>query len=122
MVLGFALSVASPVFGALGLAAFITGLAGMGAGVAAIYCGALYYALSVGSAEVDAGGKHEAVIGLGYTIGPTLGLVALGLSASPGTEADPERFRLRSIALTAAAAGAIGLWGWRVARRHRPQN
>lgn len=122
MVLGFALSVASPVFGALGLAAFITGLAGMGAGVAAIYCGALYYALSVGSAEVDAGGKHEAVIGLGYTIGPTLGLVALGLSASPGTEADPERFRLWSIALTAAAAGAIGLWGWRVARRHRPQN
>lgn len=122
MVAGFALSVAAPMFGPFALATFIAGLAGMGAGVAAIYCGALYYALSVGASEVDAGGKHEAVIGMGYTIGPVLGLMALGLASSPGTEPDPERFRLWSIALIAAAAAGVGFWGWRVARARRPRD
>lgn len=119
MVTGFALAVGAPVFGQAGLGVFIAGLALMGAGVAAIYCGALYYALSVGSSEVDAGGKHEAVIGLGYSVGPMLGLGALSLASSGGTEPDPEAFRLWTIALVAASSVAIGLWGWRVAKRTR---
>ena len=90
MLAGFTLCIASGSLGdSLGLAALITGLAIFGAGVAAIYCAALYYALEVGAAAVDAGGMHEALIGVGYTVGPALGLGALGLTpqAAPGSSA-----------------------------------
>jgi hypothetical protein len=120
MVAGFAATVASPAFGPAGVAALVAGLALMGAGVAAVYCGALYYALAVGSAEVDAGGRHEAVIGMGYFTGPLLGLAALTLAGpdpSGGTEADPEAFRLWTIGLVGFAAVAAGVWGWRIATR-----
>jgi MFS family permease len=56
-----------------GWAALVVGLLGLfaiGVGAASIYCGALYYVLEVGSAQVEAGGSHEALIGVGYTIGP----------------------------------------------------
>lgn len=56
-----------------GWAALVVGLSGLfaiGVGAASIYCGALYYVLEVGSAQVEAGGSHEALIGVGYTIGP----------------------------------------------------
>lgn len=120
MILGFALTVGAPALGGLALTSFITGLALTGCGVAAIYCGALYYAMAVGTAGVDAGGKHEAVIGLGYTIGPLLGLGALGIAGfRPGdpNAGDPESFRLWTIGLTALSAGLLGAWGYRVARR-----
>lgn len=119
MVIGFVLTVGAPVFGpGTGLGLFIAGLALMGTGIAIIYCGALYYAMAVGSAGVDAGGKHEAVIGMGYTVGPALGLIALALSSTgPGTEPDPERFRVWTIALIAVTAGGAGVWGWFLARR-----
>ncbi|HVZ93343.1 MAG TPA: hypothetical protein VG797_02420 [Phycisphaerales bacterium] len=52
------------------------GLAVFGVGLGAIYSAAFYYAMEVGSAAVDAGGKHEALIGLGYTAGPLAGLGA----------------------------------------------
>lgn len=121
MVLGFALTVFSPAVGGAGVGLWIllAGLGLMGVGVAAIYCGALYYAMAVGSAEVDAGGKHEAVIGLGYTAGPMLGVVALGLSSAGGTDPDPEAFRVWSIVLISLASAGIGAWGWRVASRRR---
>ena len=126
MVLGFALTVFSPAMagdapdgGGIALWMLLIGLSLMGVGVAAIYCGALYYAMAVGSAEVDASGKHEAVIGLGYTAGPMLGLVALGLSSTGGTEPNPESFRVWTIVLISLAAAGIGAWGWRVASRHR---
>lgn len=121
MVLGFGLTVAAPVLGSLALPCFIAGLVGMGAGVAAIYCGALYYAMAVGSAGIDAGGKHEAVIGLGYTLGPGLGLAALAFAGftPSGTGGSDDAFRAWTIALTASAAVLLGLWGYRVARRAR---
>ncbi|MGH7130349.1 MAG: hypothetical protein ACREJO_00170 [Phycisphaerales bacterium] len=90
MLAGFTLCIASGSLGdSLGLAALISGLAIFGAGVAAIYSAALYYALEVGAAAVDAGGMHEALIGVGYTVGPALGLGALGLTphAEPGSSA-----------------------------------
>jgi hypothetical protein len=46
------------------------GLAMFGAGHGTIYYAGLYYAMAVGGAEVDAGGRFEALIGLGYVIGP----------------------------------------------------
>ncbi len=50
------------------------GLAMLGVGIGAVYAAAIYYALETGSTDVDAGGKHEAMIGAGYTVGPMLGL------------------------------------------------
>jgi hypothetical protein len=59
-----------------GLSLQLTGLAAFGLGMATVYCGAIYYALEVGHAQVDAGGTHEALIGVGYTVGPACGLAA----------------------------------------------
>ena len=66
---GFALVVGVP-----SLATIIVGLALFGVGHGIIYYAALYYALRVGKAEVDAGSIHESLIGLGYVIGPAAGL------------------------------------------------
>ena len=60
----------------LGAGVVVLGLVCFGLGMAAIYCGAIYYAMEVGSAEVEAGGAHEALIGVGYTAGPLCGLAA----------------------------------------------
>ena len=50
-----------------------------GTGHARIYLGSLYDAMEVGKAQVDAGGTHEALIGLGYMLGPVLGISILML-------------------------------------------
>jgi len=55
------------------------GFIALGAGLAIIYYAALYYGLAVGHAEVDAGGTHEALIGLGYTLGPALTLISYAM-------------------------------------------
>jgi hypothetical protein len=73
---GFAAVVVAPLLPGGGLAALLGGLAVFGMGMATIYTGALYYAMEVGAAEVDAGGMHETLIGVGYTLGPACGLVA----------------------------------------------
>jgi hypothetical protein len=76
---GFAATVLSKEAGSIGL--LIGGLATFGVGMAVIYAGAIYYALEVGQAEVQAGGKHEALIGVGYTVGPGIFLMAtIGVS------------------------------------------
>jgi hypothetical protein len=66
---GFAL-----VVGVKSVPALVLGLALFGAGHGIIYYAALYYALRVGSAQIDAGSVHEGLIGLGYVIGPAAGL------------------------------------------------
>jgi hypothetical protein len=81
---GFALCVFAHTLGTgAGLAVVSLGLAFFGIGMAAIYCGAIYYAMEVGSAQVDAGGAHEALIGVGYTAGPLCGLAA-GFAVTQG--------------------------------------
>ncbi len=57
-------------------------LFGLAAGVA--YCAALYYALIVKNASVDAGGAHESLIGLGFAVGPLAGLAGHALAAPAG--------------------------------------
>tara|TARA_R110000737_G_scaffold2923_13_gene9663 strand:+ start:176520 stop:177806 length:1287 start_codon:yes stop_codon:yes gene_type:complete len=82
MMLGFALAMVSPNVGiaevdqvnVTGVILLVAGLSLAGVGIAATYYGALYYAMAVGNADVDAGGKHEAFIGVGYTVGPLCGL------------------------------------------------
>jgi len=71
MLVGFAGVILAPDVLWMGVA-----LAAFGVGLGGVYAGALYYAMEVGAAEVDAGGKHEALIGVGYTIGPLAGLIA----------------------------------------------
>lgn len=77
---GFAAALLSPLAanGAvswLGISILGGGLAVFAVGMALNYTAAIYYAMAVGNAEVDAGGKHEALIGVGYTVGPLCGLV-----------------------------------------------
>ncbi|MEA2698809.1 MAG: hypothetical protein QOI66_3080 [Myxococcales bacterium] len=52
----------------------MAGLVIFGAGMGLTYYSALYYSMAVGHAAVDAGGTFEALIGLGYFLGPLLGL------------------------------------------------
>jgi hypothetical protein len=47
-----------------------------------VYTAALYYALVVKNGSVDAGGAHEALIGLGFAIGPGSGLIGQALAES----------------------------------------
>lgn len=89
-----------------------------GIGIGTIYAAALYYAMEVGAAEVDAGGKHEAMIGMGYTIGPALGLAAVFLTR--GAKAEDAAFSSTLAALTLVVAGlfVIGtIWSARRAMR-----
>ena len=53
-------------------------LFGLAAGVA--YFAALYYAMVVKNAAVQAGSAHESVIGLGFVAGPAAGLVGAALA------------------------------------------
>jgi hypothetical protein len=69
MTVGFGLVVAGPT-----LSFMLAGFAVMGAGVGVVYYAALYYAMSVGRAQVEAGGTHEGLIGAGYAVGPIAGL------------------------------------------------
>lgn len=81
---GFTLAILSPEIaaGTMGVVVLVIGLLLFGAGAAAVYCGALYYGLEVGAAEVEAGGMHEAMIGVGYTLGPASGLLPAWLVAT----------------------------------------
>ncbi len=65
----------------------VIGLAFFGAGHGIIYYAALYYALRVGSAGIDAAGTHEALIGLGYVVGPAAGLCGFLLGGGGWTVA-----------------------------------
>jgi hypothetical protein len=78
---GVALSLLSTSFGGV-----VLGLVLLGSGMGLTYYATLYYSLVVGHSEVDAGGGFEALIGLGYMIGPSLGLLGRALPglALPG--------------------------------------
>jgi len=82
ILVGFGVAVMAPTLPRLGVSnatsvvVLVSGLAVYGLGKAAVYMAALYYGLAVGKSEVQAGGKHEALIGCGYTIGPACGLAA----------------------------------------------
>jgi len=99
------LSFALIVFGdALPLMLLGEGLFGLCA--AFCYTSALYYALVVQNASVDAGGAHEALIGLGFVIGPGAGLLGQVLGSSGlGANAGMLLAMLPIILVCATAAG-----------------
>jgi MFS family permease len=114
---GFAGIVLAPMVPAgLAMPALVAGLIAFGLGMAGIYAAALYYAMEVGQAEVDAGGTHEALIGVGYTVGPICGLV-------PSYAAQQGAIDLGSVSplmlgsVTVIAVTAISGSAWTVKRR-----
>lgn len=125
---GFALAVGAPRLAmgmptSLGIACMLLGLAAFGAGMATIYAAALYYAMEVGAAEVDAGGAHEALIGLGYTLGPLIGLAALAMTAPPSspnqTNTLPVSFETLVILLVTALSLAAAFAAFALAAKRR---
>ena len=98
----------------------IAGLALFGAGMALTYYAALYYSLSVGHGAVDAGGNFEALIGLGYCVGPMLGLAGqvVGGRAEGGAGSATVLFTW----LVAAAVGTLALRPYLSARGRRRGN
>jgi MFS family permease len=117
MAVGFACTVA-----ATGITMVLLGLALFGIGLGIIYYAAIYYALAVGRAAVDAGGTHEALIGLGYTIGPLIGLIALSASGQGRTEdlATTEGAWIIALVISVVILGGLGaVLPYRRARERR---
>ncbi|MBL8764331.1 MAG: hypothetical protein JNM07_08695 [Phycisphaerae bacterium] len=69
------------------LALLLISLIAFGTGAAAIYTAALYYVMETKTKKVDAGGSHEALIGVGYTTGPLCGLAAAAFEGQGGAAA-----------------------------------
>lgn len=76
MTLGFGLVVTG-----ISIPLMVIGLSIFGVGMGIVYYAALYYAMSVGHAEVQAGGTHEGLIGVGYSVGPLTGLLGLTIAS-----------------------------------------
>ena len=72
----FASAIASPWLAGLLAAEAVFGLT-----MGMAYYAALYYAIVIRNASVGAGGAHEGLIGLGFTLGPAAGLIGHGLAA-----------------------------------------
>lgn len=62
----------------------LLGLGMFGTGQGLVYYSALYYGMAVGHAKVESGGMHEAVIGIGFLIGPALGLLGQSFTGDAG--------------------------------------
>jgi hypothetical protein len=122
---GFASAVLSPPIArisdpAVGTTALILGLLVFGAGMGTIYCSALYYAMEVGSAEVQAGGTHEALIGAGYMGGPLCLLAAnwaVGWSRSSAPAEPPVSLNALTVLLVSCIALGLTAWSIRTSRR-----
>lgn len=116
LVVAFGISIcATLIGGTAGFVALLVGLALFGGTMAVIYSAALYYALEVGRSDVDAGGTHEALIGVGYTIGPLMGL-GTSYAASRGSLSEDAAQGLVLGAVLLLAAGVAGLVVRRVRR------
>jgi hypothetical protein len=101
-----------------GLVPVVIGEVLFGAAAGLLYTAALYYAQIVQNASVDAGGAHEALIGLGYALGPGAGLVgtALAHGAGPGSGGYAEGMSMATLPLVAVCSCAAL---WQLLRRKR---
>ncbi len=107
LAVGFAITMAAPT-----LAVALAGLVVLGVGVGVIYYAALYYAMSVGRAEIDAGGSHEAMIGIGYALGPAAGLIGLWIARTTDAISQPTAI----IAIVWLILVVGGVLAWRMTR------
>jgi hypothetical protein len=84
------------------LGTVVAGLALFGSGMGLIYYAAIYYTMATGHAAVDASGTFEALIGLGYCLGPLLGL------AGHATAGDSARAASTTMIFTAIVTTLVG--------------
>jgi len=123
---GFAVAVLAPLTVHLGFsnwsatALLMCGLFLFGTGKATVYAGALYYAMEVGSAEVEAGGAHEALIGVGYTVGPLCGLLPT-LALERGLLPDDRYFQPIVLGTVSLIAAGVAVTVIRKIRYHTTQ-
>jgi hypothetical protein len=82
-------------------------LCGLSAGM--VYHAALYYAMVVKNASVEAGGGHEGFIGLGFIVGPIAGLFSASLSGYLGSEAGGMTLGLLPFMLACSAVAVLTL-------------
>jgi hypothetical protein len=82
----------------------VAGLLVYGVGMGLTYYASLYYSMAVGHGAVAAGGTFEALIGIGYCVGPLLGIAGHAV-------AGPDRAGRATVALTwmLAAIAARGV-------------
>jgi hypothetical protein len=82
----------------------VAGLLVYGVGMGLTYYASLYYSMAVGHGAVAAGGTFEALIGVGYCVGPLLGIAGHAV-------AGPDRAGRATVALTwmLAAIAARGV-------------
>jgi len=109
---GFSATLLAPDLGAAALPCVILALLAFGTGLAALYTAALYYAFEVGGDE--GGGSHEALIGLGYSVGPTCGLLVCALENGGWLGPIGRDGALLVVITLLCLAGA--LYAWRVRR------
>ena len=78
LALGFVGCVLSPLIPnqSIAITCLSISLALFGAAMGTIYTAAIYYAMEVGQGEIDSGAIHETLIGVGYALGPALGIGA----------------------------------------------
>ena len=91
-------------------------------GIAAgtIYYGALYYAMVVKNASVEGGGAHEGLIGLGFVIGPAIGLVGIMLQSQlHGDKVLGNLIGVGPILLLCTVAAILPLWKLRRSKSSR---
>jgi predicted MFS family arabinose efflux permease len=84
-----------------------------GAAAGMTYYAALYYAMVVQNAAVEAGGAHEGLIGSGFAVGPAIGLV--GISVGGAATGSPGLMAATTAPFLILCAVA-GLWTLRKAR------
>jgi hypothetical protein len=98
---GFALVLLASSLGMLAAGLFV-----FGAGMGLTYYSALYYSMAVGHAAVEAGGTFEALIGVGYFVGPMIGIAGQLVASGPAAHA-------RALSATVGLAWAVAaVGGW----------
>jgi hypothetical protein len=108
---GFGAVVLAPDLGASALLVVAIALCLFGFGLAALYTAALYYAFEVGGS--DGGASHEALVGLGYSIGPSCGLAVCALERAGTIQATSRDGVLLAVITTLCCFAALYAW------RHR---
>jgi MFS family permease len=91
------------------LAVVVLGEVLFGAFSALVYYAALYYAMATTNASVDAGGVHEALIGLGFALGPILGIIAHAIQGVAHGYVPAMAIALGPLVLLAAIRAALAL-------------
>ncbi len=85
-----------------------------------VYFAALYHAMVLENASVEAGGQHEALIGAGFALGPAIGLAGIGLQRVTGDAVGGMLIAVVPLVVVCLAASLWPLIKLRQAERRDP--